>query len=139
MIRSNGPLRLLLRVLVAVGLAVDAYVHFHLAPQYESTTAQISAGALFRIEAVAAVVAAVLVLAFRRWITDLFAFLVAIAGFAAVVVYRYVDVGAFGPFANMYEPIWFGEKTLSAIAELVAALAALPLVILPERQREPSM
>jgi hypothetical protein len=39
----------------------------------------------------------------------------------------------------MYEPIWYGKKTLSAIAELVAALAALPLVLLPQRRAQPSM
>jgi hypothetical protein len=78
-------------------------------------------------------VAAVLVIAVRRWITDVLAFLVAVGGFAAVVIYRYVDVGAFGPFPNMYEPIWYTEKTVSAVAELVAALAALPLVVLPRR------
>jgi len=139
MLRQNGLARLLLRLLVAAGLAVDAYVHFDLASQYASGAVRISQGALFRIEAIAAVVAAVLVVAVRRWITDLLAFLVAIGGFAAVVLYRYVDVGAFGPFGNMYEPSWYAEKTLSAVAELVAALAALPLVILPQRRRQPSM
>ncbi len=137
--REQNGLRLVLRLLVAVGLAIDAYVHFDLASQYDSAAVRISQGALFRVEAIAAVVAAVLVLAFRRWITDLLAFLVAIGGFVAVVLYRYVDVGAFGPFANMYEPSWYGKKTLSAVAELVAALAALPLVLLPQRKRQPSM
>ena len=120
---------LLLRLLVVAGLAVDAYVHFRLASQYEGVSAAISQGALFRIEAIVAVVTAVLVIAVRRWITDVLAFLVAISAFAAVMLYRYVDVGGFGPFPNMYEPIWFGEKTLSAVAEAVAALAALLLVV----------
>jgi hypothetical protein len=136
--REHDGLRLFLRLVVAVGLAIDAYVHFDLAAQYDSHV-RISQATLFRIEAVAAVVAAILVLAFRRWITDLIAFIVALGGFVAVVLYRYVDVGAFGPFANMYEPIWYGKKTLSAIAELVAALAALPLVLLPQRRAQPSM
>ena len=126
--------RLVLRLLVAAGLAVDAYVHLDLASAYDTTSARISQGTLFQIEGAAAAVAAVLVIAFRRWITDVLAFLVAVGGFAAVVIYRYVDVGAFGPFPNMYEPIWYTEKTVSAVAELVAALAALPLVVLPRRR-----
>ncbi len=137
---QNGLARLLLRLLVAAGLAVDAYVHFDLASAYDTTSARISQGTLFRIEGVAAAVAAALVIAVRRWITDVLAFVVAVGGFAAVVIYRYVDVGAFGPFPNMYEPIWYTEKTVSAVAELVAALAALPLVVLPQRRAAvPSM
>ena len=134
---QNDLARLLLRLLVAAGLAVDAYVHFDLASAYDTTSARISQGTLFQIEGAAAAVAAVLVIAIRRWITDVLAFLVALAGFAAVVIYRYVDVGAFGPFADMYEPIWYTEKTVSAVAELVAALAALPLVVLPRRRTPP--
>ena len=133
---QNGLVRLVLRLLVAVGLAVDAYVHLDLASAYDASSARISQGTLFRVEGVAAAVAAVLVIAVRRWITDLVAFLVAAGGFAAVVIYRYVDVG-FGPFPDMYEPIWYTEKTVSAVAELVAALAALPLVVLPRRRRPP--
>lgn len=136
---QNDPMRLVLRLLVVAGLAVDAYVHFHLASQYDGVVARISQGTLFRIEGAVAAVAAVLVIVVRRWITDLFAFLVALAGIAAVVVYRYVDVGAFGPFPNMYEPGWYTEKTVSAIAEAVATLAALVLVVLPRRRREPAM
>jgi hypothetical protein len=130
----NGLGRLVLRLLVAAGLAVDAYVHFDLASAYDTTSARISQGSLFQIEGAVAAVAAVLVIAVRRWITDILAFLVAVGGFAAVVIYRYVDVGAFGPFPNMYEPTWYTEKTVSAVAELVAALAALPLVVLPMRR-----
>jgi hypothetical protein len=31
----------------------------------------------------------------------------------------------------MYEPIWYPEKTISAVAEAVAALGALCLLLLP--------
>jgi hypothetical protein len=109
-------------------------VHFDLASSYDTVHARIGQGTLFRIEAAAAAVAAVLAIAIRRWITDVFAFLVALGGLGAVVLYRYVDVGAFGPFANMYEPTWYAEKTLSAVAEGVAALAALILVNFPRRR-----
>jgi len=86
-------------------------------------------GDLFRVEGVAAAIAAAAVLFHPRRYTAAFAFLVAAAGTAAVLVYAYVDVGAFGPFPDMYDPIWFPEKTLSAWAEGVAAVAALALFV----------
>ena len=54
----------------------------------------------------------------------------------AVVLYRYVDVPALGPLPAMYEPVWFTEKSLSAVAEAVAAIAAA-LGILQLRRRLP--
>ena len=128
-------LRKLLLVLVAAGLLVDAYVHWHLAPTFDGISGtgspRITEGMLFRVEAASAVVALVVaVIARRRWAVAL-AFLVAIGGLAAVVLYRYVDVGAFGPVPDMYEPFWYAEKNYSAIGELVAALSALAYVLLP--------
>jgi hypothetical protein len=126
---------LLLRVVALIGLAIDAYVHFDLAPDFDANTASISEGTLFRIEASLAVVAAVLVVAVRRWVTDLIAFLVAAGGFAVLLIFRYFDIGAFGPFPVLYEPIWYTEKTLAAVAEGVAMLATIPLVLRPFWQR----
>jgi len=131
---QNNAMRMVLRLLAFVGLAIDAYVHFDLASGFDANTASISEGTLFRIEASAAVVAAVLVIALRRWITDVLAFLVAGSGFAVLIIYRYVDIGAFGPFPALYEPIWYTKKTLAAVAEGVALLATIPLVLLPQRR-----
>ena len=124
-----AAVRLILRVAAAVGLAVDAAVHAKLAGQYDAVTATISQGTLFRIEAGAAALAVVLVLAWRRLPGDLFAVLTAAAGIAAIVLYRYVDVGAFGPFPNMYEPVWTSDKVWALIGQALALVAALPLVI----------
>ena len=116
----------LLRLLTAAGLATDAYVHTDLASSYDSVQKSISQGELFRIEAGASALAAVLVLLLgRRPLVWLFAFLVAAAGVGAVVLYRYVDVGALGPLPAMYEPVWYPEKTASFVAESVAAVTAL--------------
>lgn len=124
----------LLRVLTAAALAVDAYVHADLAPSYDFTHASISQGTLFRAEAAAASLAALLVLvAGRRLLVWAFAFLVAAAGIAAVLLYRYVDVGALGPFPNMYEPVWYAEKTRSAIAEGIGTATALAGFVLAWR------
>jgi len=47
-----------------------------------------------------------------------------------MVLYRHVDVGAFGPIPNRYDPCWPPkEEALSAIAEGSTALAALALSI----------
>ena len=126
--RGRTGLRWALALIAAAGLAIDAYVHFHLASGYAGVKSSVLSQAdLFRGEATVAAIAAAAVLLRPRRYTAAFAFLVAAAGTAAVLVYRYVDVGAFGPFPDMYEPLWFGEKTLSVIAEGVGALAALAL------------
>ncbi len=119
-------------VIVVVGLAVDAFVHFDLASAFRANkTSTLSETELFRAEAVAAIVAGVALLVRPRRYTAAFAFLVAAAGTAAVVVYRYVNVGKFGPVPNMYDPFWApAEKNWSAVAEAVAALAALALVMM---------
>lgn len=114
---AAGPLPLLLRVLAATGLGVDAYVHLHLASRYDPVGDSITQGGLFRVEAVVAILVAVALLAFDNRLAWLNAGLVGAGGVAAVLLYRYVNVPAIGPIPSMYEPIWFGEKTLSAVAE----------------------
>jgi hypothetical protein len=120
-----------LRAIVALGLLVDAYIHVDLADQYDAVrSATISQGDLFRVEAGAALLAAVLVIAVRRRASDLFALSVALGGVVAVLLYRYVEVGAIGPLPSMYEPIWYAEKTLSLVAEAIAAAAAFVVLVL---------
>lgn len=122
-------MRLLLRVLISVGLAIDAYVHLVTASAYDAVGDTLTQGDLFRIEAAVAGVAAVLILFLPHRATFAFAFVVAVSAFGAVVLYRYVDVGALGPLPNMYEPVWTMDKIVSAVAEGVAAgLALLGLV-----------
>ncbi len=126
---------MVLRLVVVAGLAVDVYVHLHLAAGYDPNTATISEGALFRVEAGVAALAAALVLLTRTQIGVMVAFLVAAGGVGAVLLYQYVDVGAVGPLPNMYEPLSYPEKTDSLIAEAVAALAALALLALHRASR----
>jgi hypothetical protein len=129
--RSRTIVHLGLALIAAAGLAIDAYVHFDLASVYAGVkSGTLNQGELFRAEATVAAIAAAAVLLHPRRYTAAFAFVVAAAGTAAVLVYAYVNVGAFGPVPNMYDPIWFPEKTLSAWAEGVAALAALALFAL---------
>jgi hypothetical protein len=123
--------RTVLTVIVAAGLAIDAYVHLDLASTYDVVkTSTLSQGDLFRVEAALAIVAGVALLVRPRRYTAWFAFLVSAGGVAAVLVYRWVDVGKLGPLPNMYEPYWYGEKTLSLVAEAIAAVAAAILLVL---------
>ncbi|MFG1806782.1 hypothetical protein [Streptomyces sp. NPDC049040] len=117
------------RVIAAAGLAVDAYVHADLAPQYDAVDATFSQGDLFRAEAALSALAALLILVWRRFLGDAFGWLVAAGGFALLVVYRYVDVGKLGPLPNMYEPVWYTEKKVVAVAQLVAVAAASVLIV----------
>jgi hypothetical protein len=131
--RSIGLM--LLRLITAAGLVVDAYVHIDLAGRYVGNKGSgfIDQGLLFRVEAAAAILAALLVLASGRRALHVPALLVAAGGVAVVFLYRYVDVGTLGPLPDMYEPMWYTEKTISAIAEAVATVSAAALVFLPRR------
>jgi hypothetical protein len=124
-------MRLLLRLLAAAGLGVDAYVHWAFAPEMAGVSGgSIGGDTLFRLQAVVAVVAAVLLLTWpRRW-TNAIAFLVAASALGAVLLYYFVDPGAIGPIPAMHEPVWYAEKTISAAGEGIAALAALAGVFL---------
>jgi hypothetical protein len=125
--KQHSHLRLVflaLRLVIAAGLAVDAYVHLVVASDYDIIPGTISAGSLFRLESVAAIVAGLAVLVRPGRITYLLAFLVGASALAAVVVNTNVDLGAIGPLPDLYEPVWFTEKTVSAVAEGVAAVAA---------------
>jgi hypothetical protein len=126
---QSGPLQraglLVLQLTAAAGLAVDAYVHADLASAYQSAGTAISQGALFRIEAGAASAAALIVLVIAGRAGFALAAVVAASALAAILVYRYVDIGRLGPFPNMYEPVWYPEKTTAAVAEAVAVAASV--------------
>ncbi|MCP9952800.1 MULTISPECIES: hypothetical protein [Actinomadura] len=117
---------LILRLIVAAGLAADAIVHWKFAPDMAFVQGgSIDGDLLFRIQAAVAGVVAVIILTYAtRWSYAL-AFLVAASAVGALVLYYYVDMGALGPLPDMYEPVWYMEKTVSLAGEGGAALAAL--------------
>ena len=117
-------MQLLLRVLAAVALGVSAYVHLHLAHLY-AYPGTISGTTLFRAQGGTAIVVGVVLLATgHRW-AWIAAAAVGLASFGAVMLYRYVDVGAIGPLPNMYDATWqpSPDKLLSALVEI-----ALPVL-----------
>ncbi|MFC6707676.1 hypothetical protein [Flexivirga alba] len=120
-----------LRLLVAACLVADGVVHLRLASRYALASApgHLSEGLLFRVESVAALVVALLVLVLGSRAAYAAAFVVAGSAFIAVMLFRYVAVPAFGPVPSMYEPIWFRDKSISAVAEgLGAVLSAAGFV-----------
>jgi hypothetical protein len=121
----DRPLALLLRVVAVAGLAVDVWVHASLESQYAGLGGTLTQGRLFGAEAVVAGVVALWLLLTGSRLAWAATFLIAASALGAVLLYRYVDVGALGPLPNMYEPTWYFRKTLSAYAEAVAAAAAV--------------
>ena len=92
-----------LRFGTAAALGVDAAVHWQNAPAYDAVTATISQGDLFRVEAALAVAAGLLVLVRQRTSSWVAALAVAAGALVAVLLCRYVDLGAIGPLPDMYE------------------------------------
>jgi hypothetical protein len=121
----------MLRVGTAAALGIDAAVHWQNASAYDAVTATISQGELFRVEAGLAVAVGLLVLVRPQPSSWVAAVLVGASALAAVLLYRYVDVGSLGPLPDMYENTWqVPGKLLSAYAEGAAVvLAGLGLVV----------
>jgi hypothetical protein len=117
----------ILAVATAALLAVDAVVHLHDAHLYDAVSSPtLSEGTLFRAEAVAAIVVGIALLIRPHPLVWTAAALLAAAAAGAVLLYRYVDVGAVGPLPDMYEPSWaVPGKRGSAVAETAATLLAL--------------
>jgi len=114
-----------LRVATAAALGVDAAVHWQNASAYDAVKATLSQGELFRVEAALAVVVGVLVLVRPRPSSWVAALGVGASALAAVLLYRYVDLGALGPLPDMYENTWqVPGKLLSAYAEGAAVVLA---------------
>ncbi|MCQ9164236.1 hypothetical protein [Arthrobacter sp. STN4] len=122
----KGALDIVLRLLVAGALAIDATVHLQLAAYYQlAVPAGIGQGTLFRIEATIAILVGLYVLVRGSRPAYAAAVIVAGGGVFLVLLYRYVNVPAFGPVPAMYEPVWYFQKSLSAIAEAAGAVLAL--------------
>ena len=112
----------ILALLAAIAFAIDAAVHASNASFYDPAHGGlITEGNLFRAEAaLAALVSLLLVVRPTRGVWTL-AIATAGSALAAVILYRYVDVGAIGPIPNLYEPTWqVPGKLLSAYAEASA-------------------
>ena len=115
---------LLARLLTAVALAVSAYVHVDLSSSPYWAGGQLTLGALFLGQAVVAGVVALWVLVRPSRAAYAVAALVAAASFLALVLSTYVRLPQVGPFPVLYEPVWYADKVVAAVAAGVALLAA---------------
>jgi hypothetical protein len=131
-----GALRRTLLIITVVGLGVDVVVHLWVAGSYDAVGDAITEGMLFRVEAVIALIAIALLLFRLNRLTAAFAALVAGGGTLALLLYYFVNVGPIGPLPNMYEHVLFAEKSITLVAQAVATVTALALVILGGRERE---
>lgn len=112
------------RLLTAAALAVSAYVHLDLSSSPYYAGGQLTLGALFLAQAVVAAVVALWVAVRPSRTAFTAAAVVAAASFLALVVSTYVQLPAFGPFPVLYEPVWYADKVVAAVAAAVALLAA---------------
>lgn len=107
-------------------LGIDAGVHAYNASGYDQVTGTISQGNLFRVESAVACLVALGVLLWPSRLTWIVAVLLTASALGAVLLYRYVDVGALGPLPDMYENTWdVPGKVLSAWAEGAALVLAV--------------
>jgi hypothetical protein len=83
---------------------------------------------------VVAIVVALYVLIRGTRLAFFAALLVLGSALAAVVVTAYVDLPQLGPIPPMYEPVWFVEKSISALVEGVGALLALVSLFFERRR-----
>ncbi len=120
----NRATTVLLRALAAAALGVVAGVHLHLAPGYTLVGDQVTQGGLFRVQAGVAALVALALLARPVRLVWLAAAAVGLASLLAVVVTVYIAVPAIGPLPRIFEPIWYGEKVVAAVAAGTAAVAA---------------
>jgi hypothetical protein len=127
-------------VIVVAGLAIDAYVHFNLASNYELIkTGTLSQAHLFRAEGAVAIVAALLLMVRPRRYTAAIAAVVAGTALLVLLLYRYNDIGQLGPIPSMYEPIWYTKKTVAAYAEGAALIAAVMVLFVLWAQSAPTV
>lgn len=122
-------LRIVLRVITAGALAGSGYLHLHLASRYAPIrTSTLSQQDLFVVQAVLAFVVAALLLLWGRLPAVIAALLLGAATLAAILTYRYVNVGTIGPLPDMYEPIWYTQKTATVYLDALTTAGAIALL-----------
>jgi hypothetical protein len=116
---------LAVRLLTAAALAVSAYVHLDLSSSPYYAAGQLTLGALFLAQSVVAAAVALWVAVRPSRAAYAAAAAVAAASFVALVLSTYVRLPSVGPFPILYEPVWYADKVVAAVAAGVALLAAL--------------
>lgn len=133
-------LRTGLYALAALGLIVNAIIHLQLAGAFDAITGSlVSQGDLFRIQAGAGILIAVLLVAARRTWAAVLAALVAAGGLALLVLSTLVllDLTVLG-LPPLFEPVWYADKVIAVIAQAVTVVSSTVVIVLDRRQRRVS-
>lgn len=115
----------ILRWGTAAALAVSAYVHGDLAAAPYYAAGQVTLSGMFLAQAVVAAVVALWVALRSDRLALLAAAAVGAASLLPLVLSVYVRLPALGPFPVLYEPVWYVEKVIAAVAGAVATALAL--------------
>ncbi|MEP6478799.1 MAG: hypothetical protein ABJB03_05375 [Rhodoglobus sp.] len=122
-------------LVTAIALVVNAVIHFMLAGPFDGNPGTvISQGGLFRIEAVVDILAALVIVVRPRLLTALAAAVVAAGGLGLLLftVYLPLDLSfAGGPL--IFEPAWYQDKITAALAQAIALVAALVVLLTVRR------
>lgn len=133
-------LRIALYALTGAGLIVNVVIHLQLAATFDAVAGPLlSQGDLFRIQAAAGILVAVaLVIARRPWTAAIaaIAVIIAVGGLGMLVLSTLVplDLTALG-LPVIFEPVWYSDKVIAALAQGLAALAAAALIVVERRRR----
>lgn len=115
------------RIITAIALLVNAYIHFMLAATFDALTGTLlSLGDLFRLQGLAGMLLGIVVVVLsRRWVALLAAALAA-AGIAMLIisVYSPLDLSGIG-LPVISESAWYPDKLLALASQGVAMIAAL--------------
>ena len=129
------------RMLTALALLVNAYIHFVLAAPFDALVGTlVSQGNLFRVQGIVNILAAILILLIhRRWV-GLVAAAIAAGGLAMLVasVYVPIDLSALG-LPVIYEPVWYPDKAIAAIAQSLALGGGLILTVASRSRQQQRM
>lgn len=117
---THTVLAALVRVSAGGALGVVALVHWRSAPAHDLIGDVVTQGDLFRVQAAAAAALAAAVLVSSSRLVWWAAGLLSGLSLLAVVGTTYVAVPELGPFPRVYEPIWYADKVLAAVAAAVA-------------------
>lgn len=134
---STTTSRQALRVLVPLALVVSALVHLDVAQGPRYAAGEVTVAGLFVADAVAALLAGAWVLLRPSRPAWAFAAVVAVSSLLAVVVSTYVRIPGPGPLPVVYDPAWYGDKVVAALAAGLAAVGAAA-GLLPSRDGAPS-
>ena len=130
---SKARLLQVARVVVLLAIAISAYTHLRLASDYDHPAGgSFTQGTLFKVQAVVALLIAI-TLAIRANINGWAnATLLLLGSFAAVLFYRYGNLGQFLFLPDMRDKTWSSRdnlKVISTFAEGGGGLIALAALI----------